>query len=268
MNAKRRFSALPTSLQLSVAWGAAIVLAVGLTGAALPAQLAAAPPRPILRPGPRPRPRVVHRVTPRVFAPLPPRAVRPLIIPRRAPRLVIPPRPAIVIRPGIRVVHPPLRPAVVAGVTNLVVAPSRQFVVSEAHRVVRVDDRFLVTLLIGGVETPVRMVGVDPPLVASGEGLPKPPEAARQFIENLLVGELVYVDRDPVLAQKDAEGNLVAYLYRAPDMLPINLELIRQGYGLVAEDYRFTFQQAFLAHEQKARAARRGIWALTSGTDL
>jgi endonuclease YncB( thermonuclease family) len=178
--------------------------------------------------------------------------------------LVIPPGPAVIIRQGTRVIREVPSPKV----KDVVLIPTRQFVPSEAHRVVRVDDRFLVTLLIDGVETPVRMVGVDPPLVATGEGLPKPPEEARQFIENLLAGELVYLDRDPILAQKDAEGNLVAYLYRAPDKLLINLELIRQGYGLVAEDYKFRFEQAFLAQEQKARAARRGIWALTFGTDL
>jgi endonuclease YncB( thermonuclease family) len=148
------------------------------------------------------------------------------------------------------------------------VLPAPQFAPSQAHRVVRVDDRFLVTLLINGVETPVRMVGVDPPLVADGEGMPKPTEDARKFFQNLLAGELVYLDRDPNLAQKDAEGNLVAYLYRAPDKLLVNLELIRQGYGLVADGYKFRFEQAFIAYQQKARADRKGIWAMPSGTDL
>ncbi|MHC4181702.1 MAG: thermonuclease family protein [Planctomycetota bacterium] len=60
---------------------------------------------------------------------------------------------------------------------------------------------------------------------------------------------------------------MVAYLYRAPDNLLINLELVRQGLGLASEGYNHKFEEAFAAYQQQAQANRKGIWALPSGTN-
>lgn len=191
-----------------------------------------------------------------------------MVIPRHVPRLVIPPRPVVVIHHGPRLIREVLPPTVVIAAKQIAVVPAPEFTRAEVYRVVRVDDRYLVTLSIHGVKTPLRLVGIDPPLVAAAEGLPKPPDAALHFLQNLLAGEPVYLARDPNLAQKDAEGNLVAYLYRVRDRKMVNLELIRRGHGLVAEGYDFGFHKEFLAAQQKARAERLGIWALVAGTEL
>ncbi|MHC4181703.1 MAG: hypothetical protein ACYSWU_29800 [Planctomycetota bacterium] len=102
---------------------------------------------------------------------MPPPVVRPAIPPRAAIRVVPPVRRAVVVRRGVRVIHPIAPPVVITQPQDLAVLPAPQPATPQAHRVVRVDDNFLVTLLIDGVETPVRMVGVDPPLVDTGASL-------------------------------------------------------------------------------------------------
>ena len=263
MDAKKLCPAIPRDLVQALKWSVAMLVIASLIGVGLPGNLSAAPlrigPRLSPRPWSKPHPIVVRRLPTKVYGKLPSGVVRPAMIPRWAPRLVIPSRPAVVVHQGTQVV---------TEVKDLAVVAAPEFVPSRTFPVVRVDDRYLVTLLINGAETPVRLVGVDAPLVATGGEPPKPPEEARQFLQNLLAGELVYLDRDPNLAQKDAGGNLIAYKYRAPDGLLINLELIRQGYGLVAGGYKFGHQPAFISYEQRARAGRKGIWALAAGTDL
>ena len=54
---------------------------------------------------------------------------------------------------------------------------------------------------------------------------------ATAFTRNLLLGELVYLRFDGDRTEK--YGRLLAYLYRAPDGLFVNLEVVRQGYGRV-----------------------------------
>ena len=54
----------------------------------------------------------------------------------------------------------------------------------------------------------------------------------------------------------------MAYLYRAPDNLLVNLEVIRQGFGLAETDYYFDQQTAFRFYESKAQADDKGLWTL------
>jgi len=54
---------------------------------------------------------------------------------------------------------------------------------------------------------------------------------------------------------------LVAYVYREPDGLLVNLELVRQGYGHALTEYPFDGLEQFIAAEREAREARRGLWA-------
>ena len=269
MDANRLYSAVSgyaRNLARGPKWSLAIVVIAGLAATVLPGQLWAAAPR--VRVRLRPHPRAVRHLPPHAYRRLPPRVVRPVVIPRHVPRLVIPPRPPVAVHYGPRAIPQVLPPTLVIAAKQIAVLPAPEFASAQAYRVVQVDDRYLVTLSINGVKTPVRLVGVDPPLVAAAEGLPKPPLAALHFLQNLLAGELVYLDRDPNLAPKDAEGNLVAYLYRVRDKKMINLELVRKGYALVAEGYDFGLHKQFLAAQQKARAERLGIWALLAGTEL
>jgi len=82
---------------------------------------------------------------------------------------------------------------------------------------------------------------------------------ARRFIEQLLLNEQVYIQSDPD-ASRDQANRLTAYLFRAPDMLFVNLELIRQGYAKSSTRNQSLYLDAFAAYETRSKELERGIW--------
>ena len=108
--------------------------------------------------------------------------------------------------------------------------PVEDFTGDIAYKVVRVIDGDTVKIDYNGKATNVRLIGVDTPETVHPN---KPVEAygkeASNFTKNLLLGESVYLRYD--VERMDAYGRLLAYLYRAPDGLFVNLEIVRQRYG-------------------------------------
>jgi endonuclease YncB( thermonuclease family) len=190
-----------------------------------------------------------------------PGALHPVVVPRYRPRPLVVAGAAVVVAGGARVIGEvtttlPVAPA------ETVVVPSREFTPAEAYQVLSVRDDYVLSLLIDGQATPVRLLGVEPPLVAPSEGQPGVlPDEALQFVRSLLLGEYVYLDDDAQVASSDADGIRVAYLYRAPDGLSVNLEIIRQGYALTAEQYSYDHRDTFTAYQSRVQALGKGIWA-------
>ena len=110
-----------------------------------------------------------------------------------------------------------------------------------------------------GKLTSVRFIGVDTPETVHPS---KPVEAygkeASAFTENLLLGESVYLRFDG--NRTDTYGRLLAYLYRAPDGLFVNLEIVRQGYGHVYTDFPFKHMELFRHYASKARSVEKGLY--------
>ena len=79
------------------------------------------------------------------------------------------------------------------------------------------------------------------------------------FTKNLLQGESVYLEYGQERTGKF--GRLLAYLYRAPDGLFVNLEIVRQGYGHVYTKYPFKYLELFREYGKKAAESGRGLWA-------
>ncbi len=140
--------------------------------------------------------------------------------------------------------------------------PTNDFTGAPAYKVIRIIDGDTVVLSMDGKETKVRLIGVDTPETAHPN---KPVERygkeASQFIKNLLRGESVYVEYESGASNLDKYGRLLAYLYRAPDGLFINLEIIRQGYGHAYTQYPFQYMELFRSYERKAAQAKKGLWA-------
>ena len=78
---------------------------------------------------------------------------------------------------------------------------------------------------------------------------------ATTFIRNLLLGESVYLRFDS--NKTDRYDRLLAYLYRAPDGLFVNLEIVRQGYGKVYTPFPFKHKALFQHYGGQAQQARR-----------
>jgi len=128
--------------------------------------------------------------------------------------------------------------------------------------VVRVvdGDTIRVRLASGAVER-VRYIGVDTPESVK----PDTPvqcfaKAASAFNERLVAGRRVTLVGD--VEPRDRYGRILAYVYRRPDGLFVNAELVRGGYArplTIPPDVRFSARFARLAEE--ARRAGRGLWA-------
>ncbi len=112
-----------------------------------------------------------------------------------------------------------------------------------------------VVVLVDEQETKVKLIGVSAP--AAGRPYH---EVAERFLKNLLAGESVYLEYDDEAPADDREGPVHAYLYRAPDGLFVNLEIVRQGYGKVATKPPFKHRELFDFYQRKAREAKKGVW--------
>lgn len=223
---------------VSVVMGAlALILIVALTQAAPPR------PHPRPRPGVHPRPSVRR---PRVLV----RQRHPLVVRRYGPRVVVDHRGKIIRKAPT--------PVVITAASDLKVVPVADLSQTTSHKIVRVSDSGMPMVNIGGQETPIRLIGVDP-AVPENAGDDDSKKAA-EFFRNLVVGEYVYLEYDAALSEKDEDGNRVGYLYRAPDKMLVNLELIRQGYALAATDYDYREKELFAFYESKAAIDGKGIW--------
>lgn len=145
--------------------------------------------------------------------------------------------------------------------TQNTVQTAQDVTADQVYKVVRVVDGDTVVILIDGKQTRVRLIGVDTPETVHPQ---KPVEAfgkeASQFTKNLLEGESVYLEYEAGVSRLDKYGRTLAYLYRVPDRLFINQEIIRQGYGHAYTKYPFKYLEAFRAQERAAREAKKGLW--------
>lgn len=102
--------------------------------------------------------------------------------------------------------------------------------------------------------TTVRLIGVDVP---RGDDA----DAVEQFVGQLILGEYVWWNHDENLPQTDETGRDLVYLYRAPDGLLVNAEVIRQGYARVDESRDYELHELLETYQRLARDATKGVWA-------
>lgn len=127
------------------------------------------------------------------------------------------------------------------------------------YEVVRIVDGDTVVVLMEGKEVTVRLIGVDAPESAAADEVAQATgQEASRFLADLLQGEEVYIERDHTF--QDKYGRELLYLYRAPEGLFVNLEIIRQGYGRTYTKFPFEYMKLFRQYEASARKAQRGLW--------
>ncbi|OQA02552.1 MAG: hypothetical protein BWY69_01017 [Planctomycetes bacterium ADurb.Bin401] len=107
------------------------------------------------------------------------------------------------------------------------------------NRILVVQDANKVIKKIAGVELPQDEISK---------------QKCAQFFNNLLKCENVYI------VARDNDYNSVN-VYRFPDNMFVNIEIIRQGYGLASCEENNDYAEQFQQFEMFARQARKGIWA-------
>ena len=127
--------------------------------------------------------------------------------------------------------------------------------------IVRVVDGDTIIVRDIDKEIRVRLIGIDTPETVHPS---KPVEyygkEASRFTDNLLKGEKVYLVSDPEGDKIDKYGRTLAHVYRAPDGLFVNAEIIRQGYGHAYTRFPFKYMEEFKQLERFAREAEKGLW--------
>jgi micrococcal nuclease len=149
---------------------------------------------------------------------------------------------------------------------KLPVIPPPDFSKLPSFPVLRVIDGDTIVIVAGpGVAddtVTVRLIGVDTPETVHPS---KPVQAygkeASAFTTNLLKGESVYLVFEGEKPETDKYGRTLAYVYRAPDGLFVNAEIVRQGYGHAYVAFPFKYLDQFRALETFARASEKGLWA-------
>ncbi len=134
--------------------------------------------------------------------------------------------------------------------------PAHDFDQSPAYPVVQVTARCRVSVRCDGGEQTFVLAGVTIP--------PHEPARARlrQFLEQLLVDEEVYIRPESAIPDPlPAKSTPQADLFRAPDGLFANLEVVRQGYAKVRAAPPGEHLELLRHYEQRARKAKKGVWA-------
>ena len=129
-----------------------------------------------------------------------------------------------------------------------------------AHRVLKVVDGDTIKIDFKGKSETVRLIGVDTPeTVHPNKSVEFYGKEASAFLKNMLKGESVYLRFGE--EKRGNYGSLLAYIYRAPDAIFVNLEIVRQGYGRSYRQFPHKHLQIFNNYEKIAREVRKGLWA-------
>ncbi len=126
--------------------------------------------------------------------------------------------------------------------TELPVFEKPAFDNAAPHQVVRIIDCCTIVAEANNQEVKIKLAALKPAKAYS--------EQAAVFVENLLKGENVYILGDP--NEK--------YVYRAPDGLFVNAEIIRQGYGRVDTDSESAYLAQFKQLQEFAKERNKGLW--------
>lgn len=129
------------------------------------------------------------------------------------------------------------------------------------YRVVNIEDGDTITVDMGGNHERVRLIGIDTPEILD----PRKPvqcfaRAASKFTKNLIGGNTVRLEADPLSANRDRYNRLLRYVY-LPDGQLAQADIIRQGYGFAFVSFPFTKSEEFLNYQREAKEHNRGLWA-------
>lgn len=127
--------------------------------------------------------------------------------------------------------------------------------------IVAVSDGDTVLVRIDGVDEHVRLIGVNTPETVK-PNFPVEcygPEASHLTKSLLPKGTVVRIERD--IEARDGYNRILGYVYRKDDGLFVNLELARQGAGvLMSIKPNLAHEPEFAAAVADAQAAHRGLW--------
>jgi micrococcal nuclease len=130
-----------------------------------------------------------------------------------------------------------------------------------SYLVVEIINGDTIVVDVNNQITKIRLIGVNMPEIQQPDRpAGKYNSQAASFTDNLLRGENVYIIDDPNQNGPDKFSRVLKYIYRAPDGLFVNAELLRQGYGRADTTLAFKYMTQFKQLEEFAKERKKGIW--------
>jgi endonuclease YncB( thermonuclease family) len=143
-------------------------------------------------------------------------------------------------------------------------APARDFSGAPSYKVLRIVDGTSFVVNFDTQPLTVKLIGVENPQAVSSQPKDVRDRLEKQSLQHttdLLQGKAVYLEQEQGQPPLDSAGRTLVYAYRAPDGLFVNQDLIAKGQGRVSPRRTFRLFDTFRSEEQKARAAKVGLWA-------
>jgi len=127
-------------------------------------------------------------------------------------------------------------------------------------RVVEVVDGDSVMLDLDGTPTRFELLAINAPEFIERDPSPRPHARESWFaLRSLIEGEWVYVHGDPTVPE-DVAGRRTGFLFRSPDMLLVNQEMVRQGHAEHQSKRSAVFSESLSWWQRHAMVAEKGIW--------
>jgi micrococcal nuclease len=129
------------------------------------------------------------------------------------------------------------------------------------YPVERVVDGDTVILVIDRQSVRVRLKGIDAPESVKPNTPVQPGgKEAAAYLLSLIGKRQVWVEYEGGAPEYDQYGRLLAYLYRSPDGMFVNAEMVRSGWAQVYRKFRFRHKRYFYSLQDEARCRGLGIW--------
>lgn len=133
------------------------------------------------------------------------------------------------------------------------------------YDVVKVVDGDTIRVDIDGVETKVRMIGINTPESVHNDESKNTEEGkmASSFVSGLVGGKQVYLEYD--VEAEDQYGRMLAYVYLDDKETMVERILLSMGYAeIMTVQPNSKYADEFYEIQKQAREARVGFW----GTDV
>lgn len=150
------------------------------------------------------------------------------------------------------------------GSTQTITIASQPAINGIVAQVIRIIDGDTIEVQLNGKTEKVRLIGVDTPeTVHPVIGEEPYGKAASNFTKSQLEGKQVTLEFD--VQERDQYGRLLAYVWLNGQLF--NEVLVREGYAQVSTfPPNVKYVERFLAAQQEAREAGRGLWGINAQT--
>ncbi|MDX1766362.1 MAG: thermonuclease family protein [Candidatus Saccharimonadales bacterium] len=129
------------------------------------------------------------------------------------------------------------------------------------YQVIEVNDGDTITVKANGRNERVRLIGIDTP----EKNHPDKPvqcfaETASRRLAELIDGQGVMLEADPVSTNRDRYDRLLRYVYSAEGLM-LNRAMVADGYAFAYLNFPHTYLDEFEKLEENAKQKNLGLWS-------